>query len=194
MIVNVQGSLEATGPDWVHVRVGGVTLQVSVPASSIGQLGAAGDTVSLHTHLRFRDEQPVLYGFTTRGSSHLFALLNGVSGVGPRIALALLSSLGEAGVHRAISTDDVTALATAPGVGRRTAGRLILELKGAIAAGEEAVAIGEPDVDGDVIAALTALGYSPTEARQAVGSLEKGAADTLEDRIRLALRQFSAGG
>ncbi len=194
MIVNVQGLLETTGPDWVHVRVGGVTLQVSVPASAVGQLGAAGETVSLHTQLRFRDEQPVLYGFITRGSLHLFTLLNGVSGVGPRIALALLSSLGEAGVHRAISTEDVTALATAPGVGRRTAGRIILELKGAIAAGEEVAVVGEPDVDDDVVAALTALGYSPSEARQAVGNLEKGAAATLEDRIRLALRQFGAGG
>ena len=193
MIVSVRGLLEATGPDWVHIEVGGVTLQVSVPAASIGQLGSLGDTISLHTHLRFREEQPVLYGFTTRGYLNLFILLNGVSGVGPRISLALLSSLGETGVHRAISAEDVASLASAPGVGRRTAGRIILELKGALEAREDASIVVETDLDGEVMAALTALGYSPSEARQAVGNVEKDGQLTLEDRIRLALQQFGAG-
>ena len=193
MIVSVRGLLEATGPDWVHIQVGGVTLQVSVPAASIGQLGSLGDTISLHTHLRFREEQPVLYGFTTRGYLNLFILLNGVSGVGPRISLALLSSLGETGVHRAISAEDVASLASAPGVGRRTAGRIILELKGALEAREDASIVVETDLDGEVMAALTALGYSPSEARQAVGNVAKDGQLTLEDRIRLALQQFGAG-
>lgn len=194
MIVSIRGVLEATGPDWVQVQVGGVTLQIFVPAASIGHLGSVAEAVSLHTHLRFRDEQPVLYGFTTRGALDLFVLLNGVSGVGPRISLALLSSLGEAGVRQAISSEDVANLCSAPGVGRRTAGRIILELKGALDAGEAIAPVETADLDSEVIAALTALGYSQNEARQAVGSLEKGAELTLEDRIRLALQQFGAVG
>ena len=94
MIVRVQGKLEAVGPDWVYVNLGGITLQVFVPASSIGDLGPQGGQVSLFTHLRIRDEQPIMYGFPSAASMELFLLLTGVSGVGPRIGLALLSTLG----------------------------------------------------------------------------------------------------
>ena len=101
MIVRVQGSLEAVGPDWVHLNLGGVTLQVFVPTSAIGGLGPQGGQVSLFTHLRIRDDQPVLYGFPSAASMELFLLLTGVSGVGPRIGLALLSSLGASGLRQA---------------------------------------------------------------------------------------------
>ena len=97
MIVGVRGTLAATGPDWVHVTVGGVTLQVFVPSSAISALGQVGATVSLNTLLRIRDEQPTLYGFPDDASLQLFTLLTGVSGVGPRLGLALLSAL-DAGV------------------------------------------------------------------------------------------------
>ena len=96
MIVGVHGVLETTGPDWVNIRVGGVTLQVSVPANSVSSLGALGSQVTLHTHLRIRDEEPVLYGFTDAAALGLFSMLTAVSGVGPRMALALLSSLDPA--------------------------------------------------------------------------------------------------
>ncbi len=194
MIVSIRGVLEAAGPDWVHVQVGGVTLQAFVPAALIGDLGSIGAQVSLHTHLRFQNEQPVLYGFPTLASMDLFVLLNGVSGVGPRMSLALLSTLGVAGVHQAISSDDVTALSSAPGVGRRTAGRILLELKGKLPTGDAAAGAPQPDSDGEVIAALTALGYSSSEARQAVSNLDKDAQQTVEDRIRLALQQFGVAG
>ncbi len=194
MIVNVRGVLEAVGPDWAHIRVGGVTLQIFVPSTSIAELGSLGDSVSLNTHLRIRDEQPVLYGFATPASLALFQLLNGVSGVGPRLSLALLSALGPTGLQQAISSEDVTALASASGVGRRTAGRIVLELKGKVDAADDASIPARLSDDGDVIAALTALGYSPNEARQAVASLDKGPEMTVEDRIRLALQQFGASG
>ena len=194
MIVSVRGALEAVGPDWVHVQVGGVTLRVFVPAASIGEVGAIGEPVSLHTVLRFRDEQPVLYGFAAPAALELFVLLNGVSGVGPRIALALLSALGAARLRQAISTEDVAALSSAHGVGRRIAGRIILELKGKLGTEEPVSTPAQSANDGEVIAALTALGYSVNEARQAVSNLEGGAELTLEDRIRLALQQFGAAG
>ncbi len=193
MIVNVQGVLEAVGPDWVYIRVGGVTLQVFVPASSVGDLGHLGEQVSLHTQLRIRDELPVLYGFTTTASSEIFRLLNGVSGVGPRLALALLSGLGAPRLQQAIATGDVAALASAPGVGSRTASRIVLDLKGKVAL-EEAEDIGVQAADDiEVIAALTALGYSNNEARRVVSNLDSGPELTLEDRVRLCLERMGGG-
>ena len=194
MIVGVRGILAAVGPDWVHIQVGGVSLQVFVPSTAIGELGSIGDAVSLHTQLRMQNEQPVLYGFNTQNSLELFGMLNSVSGIGPRLSLALLSSLGVARIYEAISAEDVAALSDAPGVGRRTAGRIVLELKGKLADHQlESVPSLSGD-DGDVVAALTALGYSPSEARQAVNNLDRSSELTVDERIRLALQQFGAGG
>ena len=194
MIVGVRGVLEAVGPDWVHIQVGGVSLQVSVPAAAISELGSIGDSVSLHTQLRIQNEQPVLYGFVTQNSLELFGMLNGVSGIGPRLSLALLSALGVARLYEAISAEDVAALSAAPGVGRRTAGRIILELKGKLTDRPLDSVPGQSSEDGDVVAALTALGYSANEARQAVSNLDRDPGLSVDDRIRLALQQFGAGG
>ena len=97
MIVAVTGVLSAAGGDWVHLTVGGVTLQLYVPASDISALGDIGSQAHLFTHLRMRDDQPVLYGFSTPAALELFLVTQGVSGVGPRLGLALLSGLGAAG-------------------------------------------------------------------------------------------------
>ena len=194
MIVGVRGILAAVGPDWVHIQVGGVSLQVFVPSTAIGELGSIGDAVSLHTQLRMQNEQPVLYGFNTQNSMELFGMLNSVSGIGPRLSLALLSSLGVARIYEAISAEDVAALSDAPGVGRRTAGRIVLELKGKLADHQLESVPSQSGDDGDVVAALTALGYSPSEARQAVNNLDRSSELTVDERIRLALQQFGAGG
>ena len=194
MIVGVRGILAAVGPDWVHIQVGGVSLQVFVPSTAIGELGSIGDAVSLHTQLRMQNEQPVLYGFNTQNSLELFGMLNSVSGIGPRLSLALLSSLGVARIYEAISAEDVAALSDAPGVGRRTAGRIVLELKGKLADHQLESVPSQSGDDGDVLAALTALGYSPSEARQAVNNLDRSSELTVDERIRLALQQFGAGG
>jgi len=194
VIVGVRGILAAVGPDWVHIQVGGVSLQVFVPSTAIGELGSIGDAVSLHTQLRMQNEQPVLYGFNTQNSMELFGMLNSVSGIGPRLSLALLSSLGVARIYEAISAEDVAALSDAPGVGRRTAGRIVLELKGKLADHQLESLPSQSGDDGDVVAALTALGYSPSEARQAVNNLDRSSELTVDERIRLALQQFGAGG
>ena len=194
MIVGVHGTLETTGPDWVNIRVGGVTLQVSVPANSVSSLGALGSQVALHTHLRIRDEQPVLYGFTDAAALGLFSMLTGVSGVGPRLALALLSSLDPARLQTAILTGDIAALSSAPGVGNRTASRIVLDLKGKVEAADFYYSSLPEDTDGQVIAALTALGYSLAEARAAAGTPAVAAESEVDDRIRVALRQFATRG
>ena len=132
MIVGVNGLLAGVGDDWVHLTVGGVTLQVYVPVSDILNLGPVGSQVHLFTHLRIRDEHPILYGFTSQAALDLFLVTQGVSGVGPRLGLALLSGLGAAGLQQAIALGDTARLSGVSGVGRRTADRIILELKGKV--------------------------------------------------------------
>lgn len=194
MIVGVHGTLETTGPDWVNIRVGGVTLQVSVPANAVSSLGALGSQVALHTHLRMRDEQPVLYGFTDAAALGLFTMLTAVSGVGPRMALALLSTLDPARLQTAIVTGDVASLSSAPGVGNRTASRIVLELKGKVEATDFSESGLPGDADGQVVAALTALGYTVAEARAAAGTPAVAAEAEIDDRIRVALQQFATRG
>ena len=191
MIVGLQGTLSAIGPDWVHVSVGGATLQVFVPANAIAGLGAAGDTVSLHTLLRIREEQPVLYGFPDDASLQLFTMLTGVSGVGPRLGLALLSALDATSLQLAVASGDAAALSAAPGVGRRTANRIILELRGKVDAIESDGIPAVPGGDGEVLAALSALGYSAAEAKAAVNAIPESDGLTVEEKIRLALQQFA---
>ena len=193
MITGITGTLEARGPDWVQVRVGGgVTLQVYVPSSALDGLGDLGQQVHLHTRLYIKDDEPVLYGFSTAEALRLFQMLNGVAGIGPRTSLALLSSLGTGPLVSAIVTEDVASLSRAPGVGRRSAGRLVLELKGKLAgmAVEEAGVPGSGG-DGDVVSALMALGYTATESRRAVESLDGAASLSLEEKLRQALQQLA---
>ena len=195
MLVGVRGALEAVGPDWVNVQVGGITLQVFMPASAIAALGSVGEPVRLHTILRIQNEQPTLYGFPDAGSVELFGALTGVSGVGPRSALSILSELGEDGFRNAVASEDVTALARAQGVSRRIAQRVVLELRGKLpdadagAPGVVAVA----GTDADAVAALTALGMPLAEARQAVAALDLPAAASVEDKIRQALLSLGGG-
>ena len=191
MIVGVHGTLETTGPDWIHVRVGGVSLQVFVPANTVSGLGAIGSQVTLHTHLRIRDDEPVLFGFIDAAALGLFSMLTAVSGVGPRTALALLSSLDPARLQTAIVTGDTAALSSAQGVGNRTASRIILDLKAKLEDAEFAEIGFSGDADGEVIAALTALGYSQAEARAAAATPAVAAESEVDDRIRVALQQFA---
>ena len=130
MIAGVRGILEQVGDESVHINLSGLIFNVLVPTSLIDTLGSVGDRVHLFTHLRIRDEQPILYGFNEQMDLDMFLLLLSVSGVGPRTALGLISNLSVSGINQAIESDDVNTLRSVSGVGGRTAGRLILELKG----------------------------------------------------------------
>ena len=193
MITGVSGVLQGVGPDCVHIQVGGVTLRVFVPSSVPPSLGAQGSPVQLFTHLRIREDQPVLYGFATEADRDAFLLLMTVSGIGPRHSLGLLGTLGVSGVQQAIEAGDVAALSAAPGIGRRTAGRLVLELKGMVVATETGASPAANGSAGEVAEALMALGYSATEARRAINGLDAPSDATVEERIRLALMQLAGG-
>ncbi|MCE2404914.1 MAG: Holliday junction branch migration protein RuvA [Dehalococcoidia bacterium] len=195
MITGITGVLEARGADWVQVQVGGaVSLRVSCPSSTARDLGEVGQRVRLHTRLYARDDEMVLYGFSSADSLGLFQMLNGVSGIGPRMSLSLLSSLEPRELADAIAAGDVDALSRVPGVGKRSAGRLVLELRGklpAMGAGRDGGAVPAGD-DPDAVEALTALGYGGPEARRMVAALSDVAGLPLEERVRRAL-QGSAG-
>ncbi len=189
MIAGVNGILSATGDDWVQVTIGGVTFQVQVPASEILTLGAVGSQVQLFTYLRIRDEHPILYGFTSQSALDLFLVTQGVSGVGPRLGLALLSGLGAAGLHQAIALGDSAKLSGVSGVGRRTADRIVLELKGKVDGVE--LAAGEMDsnsTDDELIEVLSSMGYSTTEIRRVLANLDRSEDMTVEDYLRQALQ------
>ena len=193
MITGVRGVLETKGADWVQVRIGGsVTLQIFVPPSTTEDLGAVGGEVHLHTHLYIRDDEAVLYGFSTPEALRVFQLLNSVGGVGPRMSLGLISSLGSQGVVTAVATGDVETLCRAPGVGRKSAGRMVLELSGKLEKElADAPALAGGTEDGDVLSALMALGYSVAESRRAVASMGDAGGLEVEEKIRRALQQLS---
>ncbi len=194
MIVSLKGKLVSVGADWVHLELAGVTFQVFIPSSAIGGLGPLGGEISLFTHMRIRDEQPVLYGFPSLSSMELFQRLTAVSGVGPRLALALLSTLGAAGLRQAIAAGDVASLNSAPGVGQRTASRIVLDLKGKLDFDYDEGAPAAGGAEAEVIAALTALGYSTAEARRGLSGLSPVDGADVEELIRQALQRMSGAG
>ena len=191
MIAGVRGILEQVGDESVHINLSGLIFNVLVPTSLIDTLGSVGDRVHLFTHLRIRDEQPILYGFNEQMDLDMFLLLLSVSGVGPRTALGLISNLGVSGINQAIESGDVNTLRSVSGVGGRTAGRLILELKGKFDSLVTTPDNGSISVEPEIVAALVALGYSPNEARQAVQASDLSTISTVEDGIRHALMHFS---
>jgi Holliday junction DNA helicase RuvA len=193
MIATLKGELRVRGSDWILVEVGGVGFRLEVPASTLEELGDLGETVRLFTHLYVREDALTLFGFATAEEQELFEVLLGVSGVGPKLALSLLSSTSSETLRRAIAQEDVDLLVRVPGIGRKTATRLILELKGKI----DLSRVGLPGPTTlapeqvELIEVLTSLGYSTAEARAAVSSLPPEARNMeLEERLRLALRYF----
>lgn len=194
MIRGVRGRLVAKQPGAVLVDLHGLTLRVATSQTTLADVGQVGDEIALHTHLRVREDELALYGFATEEELALFELLIGVSGVGPRAALALLSIARPDELHQLIMTEDVDRLSRAPGIGRKTASRIVLELRGKLPAlaptGAPAVAV----PDQDVIEALMALGYTAGEARQAAAQVDPATAPTLEERVLAALRLLARAG
>lgn len=192
MIAGVRGILEATSGDAIVVAVGDFSIRVAVPTSTLNRLGAIGEPVHLRTHLYLREDVLALYGFATDEEHKLFETLLTVSGVGPRLALSMLSAAAPDAIRSAIAAGDVDALARIPGLGKKLAGRIVLELRGKIEVPATAVAVAVPStIDSDVITALTNLGYTAADAQQALRALPDDPALSLEDKILHALRFFA---
>ncbi|MSQ36995.1 MAG: Holliday junction branch migration protein RuvA [Chloroflexi bacterium] len=184
MIATLRGEIAARGVDHVVLEVAGIGYKVFVPRQP------ETTRVLLHTHQVFREDGQFLFGFATAEELTLFELLIGVSGVGPRAALALLATARPADLAAAIAAGDATALARAPGVGKKTAERLIVDLRGKVGG---LVRGGSPLLpDDEVAVALVALGFSPTEALTALrGIPPAGGSATTAERLAAALRGAS---
>jgi Holliday junction DNA helicase RuvA len=190
MIGRLRGTLLAKQPPQVLVEAGGVGYELDVPMSTFFTLPALGAEVTLQTHLVVREDAQLLYGFATDRERSTFRELLRISGVGPRVALAVLSGLSTDDLVRAVAMQDTALLTRVPGIGKKTAERLLLELKGRLAdalpGAAGAVANG---AGADVMAALVALGYDEREAVAAVKTLPEGS--SVEEGIRTALKALA---
>ncbi|UCD69148.1 MAG: Holliday junction branch migration protein RuvA [Betaproteobacteria bacterium] len=190
MIGRLTGILLEKRPPMIALDVQGVAYELDVPMSTLYQLPATGNKMTLFTHLVVRDDAHLLYGFATDDERQLFRQLLRVSGVGARTALAVLSGLSVAELHQTVATQDASRLTVVPGIGKKTAERLMLELKdrltGLIQTEQSAVV---SKARGDALRALLALGYSEKEANAALSEVSKEL--TVSEAIRHALKQLS---
>lgn len=191
MIATLEGTLQHRSVDSIIVNVGGIGFRVHVPGSTLSQLGAVNDKVILYTHLYVKEDNISLYGFASGQELNLFKNLISVSGVGPKLALALLSSLSVEQLTMAILSGNVDLIDQVPGVGKKVASRIAVELKGKLEQEWEGAVLPLAQEDSDVVAALTSLGYSLREATQVVSSLTGSSELSLEEKIKTALQQLA---
>lgn len=195
MIASIHGTLEARRADQAIVRVGGFSLRVFVPASTLSRLGDAGSEVTLHTHFQVREDGMALFGFSAESERDAFEQLINISGVGPKVALALLGTMDAQALYKAIADEDLQRLSLAPGVGKKLASRLVLELKGKlpslVGVGGPGTAAPSGSIQAEVLEALIGLGYSTAEAQAALKRIPQDRPMTLEEQVTFALRSFS---
>src|SRR5436190_12013948 len=203
MITFLDGKLVSALPTQAVVNVGGVGYEVLIPLSSYDKLPAAGQPVEILTHLHVREDAQVLYGFMTAAERDLFRLLvNHVSGIGPKLALAVLSGMSVSNFKSAVVNNDVSSISKISGLGRKTAERIVLELKdklGVAAAWEAASATHAPTPEqeqaNEAVLALIALGYKQVDAHKLVRDLQEreGAGKSAEELVKMALKKFASG-
>ena len=191
MIATLRGEITQVEDNAIVIETGGVGLRIFVP-KPLRERTKAGEAIFLFTHLVVREDDWKLFGFESQADRELFTILLGVDGVGPRTALAVLSTLNLETVQRAVFSDEPDLLSRVPGVGKKTAQKIVLHLHDRLKpiSGLEKIA-SMTDADSEVLAALTALGYSIVEAQTAIQSIPKDAPEEVEARLRLALQQFS---
>ena len=197
MIGRLRGTLAEKQPPHLLLDVGGVGYEVEVPMTTLYRLPAQGEVVTLHTHLVVREDAHLLYGFGEKRERELFRELIRLNGVGPKLALALMSSLEVDELVRCVQAQDTSVLVKVPGVGKKTAERLLVELKDRFKAWENLPAIAPlvmpnqapvaASAEADAVSALVALGFKPQEASRAVAAVE-GDDLSSEELIRRALK------
>jgi Holliday junction DNA helicase RuvA len=190
MIGKLSGTLVDRNPPQVLVDCHGVGYEVDVPMSTFYNLPASGEKVSLLTHFVVREDAQILYGFLTAGERETFRQLIKISGVGPRTALSVLSGMSVTEIAQAITAQDAGRLVKVPGIGKKTAERLLLELKGKLGADLGPAGTGpKSDAQADILQALLALGYSDREASAALKALPEGVG--VSEGIKAALKALA---
>ncbi len=190
MIATLRGEVTQIEEQAMVVETGGVGLRVFVPAPVRGRM-KVGEPAFLFTHLVVRETELSLYGFDSQSERDLFHLLLGVDGVGPKVALSVLSTMTIDAVQRAVFTEQAELISRVPGVGKKTAQKIVLYLHDRLKPDETLKTVAAmSDSDSELLAALAALGYSVVEAQSAIQSIPKDAPDDVEQRLRLALQYF----
>lgn len=190
MIASLKGKIGEVFDDSLVVEIGGVGLQVYTPAA-IRQQAQLGEGIYLHTYLVVRQDALTLFGFETREEREFFLLLLEVNGIGPRLALSVLSVLSPDAIRRAVFQEQADIFSRVPGVGKKTAQKILLQLQDRLpAASGMAPAALLTDLDTEILAALTSLGYSVVEAQAALQSIPRDTPQELEARLRQALQFF----
>lgn len=192
MISGLRGRILSKLPGIIQVDVNGVFFRVLTSQHSIEMAGDVGEEVTLVTHLHVREDALTLFGFIGQDELQCFELLIGVNGIGPRVALGLLSASRPDDIYQAIESEDTQFLSRMPGIGKKTAGRIIFDLRGKLPEpepGADGVAgSGVRTDDLEALEALQTLGYTPAEARDALSRVEKREQQTVEERIFSALQ------
>lgn len=192
MIAAIKGRLVGQMGDSLLVDIGPLVLQVHTSGATMADAGEPGSEIRLHTYLYVREDQLALYGFATTEELAIFNLLIGVTGIGPRGASTILGATQPEPLLNAIANEDVAFLSRLPGIGKKTAARIILELRGKLAdIGAGAPGVAPLSADGEVIEALQALGYTAAEAHAAVARLPRDGNASVEQRIVAALQTMS---
>jgi Holliday junction DNA helicase RuvA len=190
MIATLRGEVSQIEENAIVVEMGGMGLRVFVPAPLRTRL-KAGEGILLYTHLVVREDALTLYGFESQPDRELFNILLGVDGVGPKVALSVLSSMTLDAIQRAVFAEEADVLSRVPGVGKKTAQKMALHLKDKLKPTDALAHVAAmSDADAEVLAALTALGYSVVEAQAAIQAIGKDAPQDTEERLRLALQYF----
>jgi holliday junction DNA helicase RuvA len=192
MISGVRGQIISKLPGIIQVDVGGIFIRVLTSQHSVDQAGDVGEEVTLLTHLQVREDDLSLFGFIGADELQCFQLLIGVSGIGPRVALGMLSASRPDDIYQAIANEDTQYLSRMPGIGKKTANRIIFDLRGKLPEPTEDEIAGMPverrSDDLDALEALQALGYSTSEARNALSRIDSSPEQTVEERVFNALQ------
>jgi Holliday junction DNA helicase, RuvA subunit len=197
----IKGELVEIQPESIVVEAGQIGYEIRMPANMVGRLGGIGQSVKVYTYLHVKEDLMELYGFLSRDDLQVFRLLLGVNGIGPKGALAILTTLTPDDLRIAVLGEDAKAIAKAPGIGSKTAQRVILELKdrlslvpvaGNVSPAAQAISQDSSSaVKAEAVQALVALGYSSSEAWKSVGKIELAPEMTVEELLKLCLKQMS---
>lgn len=193
MIASLKGIVQSKRPERLIVDVNGVGYHVNIPLCSFGEIPEQGNPVFLHTYTHVREDALQLFGFASEDERSVFTTLLGISGIGPKLALAILSGMPVQRFVAAVHNEDISLLSTIPGLGKKTAARLVLELKGKLPSlGKDGTPVSlKHSAAEDAISALVNLGYKKPLSENAVDKAVKGGADSIEEMIREALKYLT---
>ena len=192
MITQLEGELVGSGVDWIDLKLVGITVRVFVPENTVDGRNLTDGLLRVYTVFVIKDDSPILYGFKDSETRSVFDSLNKVGGIGPKLALSILSKFDYNSLTVAVESGDVDSLSQVPGVGKRTASRIMLELSGKLQLQSDSD-LETAEVE-SLVQALTSLGYSNSEVFKVINSGNISSLSTVEEKIRACLEILSAGG